>query len=231
MRLILAILLLNIPAFGAPIGFNTQPISGLVGHWTFNEGSGDSAMDYAAANHGWLTNSPVWTNGVIASALRFSSNNVVVAAGSASLNVSNLTISCWFFPRTAGGFNAGRILDRSASSTAGYGMFFSEPDSSVSYWTDTFTGRSLSATGFSTGRWNHVAVTHSSANFITIYKDGAAANTGTVAAASFSGVPVTYIGNRGDLARGVDGIVDDVRIYNRALTAEEVKMIYNQRHR
>src|SRR3989344_3227356 len=46
--------------------------SGLVGHWTFDEGSGTTAQDSSGNNNtGILTNGPTWTTGKIGQALNF----------------------------------------------------------------------------------------------------------------------------------------------------------------
>jgi type II secretory pathway pseudopilin PulG len=43
---------------------------GLVGHWTFDEGEGDTAYDYSGNdNHGTLVNNPQWVDGKINGAL------------------------------------------------------------------------------------------------------------------------------------------------------------------
>src|SRR5947199_4505297 len=76
-------------------------------------------------------------------------------------------------------------------------------------------------------QWHHYlyAVTP---NAYTIYMDGVQVGSG-----SFSGTPLLYNSSTrfriGESAQGefFPGMIDDVRIYNRALSASEVKQLYN----
>jgi len=80
--------------------------------------------------------------------------------------------------------------------------------------------------------WQHIAVTWDGTNQgtgIHIYTDGIeqayqeTGNDGT--GVSDVGVPLT-IGNRNENDRTFDGLIDDVRIYNRVITASEVWSLY-----
>lgn len=81
---------------------------------------------------------------------------------------------------------------------------------------------------FTRGQWTHIAIIWSSGNY-TVYVDGALNTSGTYNASTFDVLPATAeIGNSGDTNKGVSmhGLIDDVRIYNQQLTADEVFGIY-----
>jgi hypothetical protein len=66
-----------------PTGAYAQDItSGLVGHWTFNEGSGTVAGDSSGLwNTGTLINGPVWSTGKIGGALDFDGSDDYISTG------------------------------------------------------------------------------------------------------------------------------------------------------
>ena len=100
--------------------------------------------------------------------------------------------------------------------TSGSTLFFSQ-------WGSAVFGPSLQ-----TGRWYHVAVTNVG-NFVTLYLDGTVVNTGTLSINTPAGTQF-YIGRipgpLGDLRR-LQGMVDEVEIFNRALSASEIATIFN----
>ena len=74
--------------------------SGLVGHWTFDEGSGTTANDSSGNNNtGTLTNGPTWTTGKIGQALNFGGPNDYVGAGNIAVTnaQTKLTWSFWLY--------------------------------------------------------------------------------------------------------------------------------------
>src|SRR6185312_5800258 len=79
--------------------------------------SGAAASDSSAnGNIGALTNGPTWTTGEIGDALTFNGTNSSVTVGAPSdlsnLYSSGMTVMAWIYPTSAGGGNAGRILDK-----------------------------------------------------------------------------------------------------------------------
>ncbi|MEM7182659.1 MAG: LamG domain-containing protein [Spirochaetota bacterium] len=79
-----------------------------------------------------------------------------------------------------------------------------------------------SASSLSTGTWYHVAVTKTGGT-VTLYINGASDASGTVnQAGSFD---TTLIGARGDNALNMHGRIDDLRVYNRVLSADELKYL------
>jgi hypothetical protein len=88
-----------------------------------------------------------------------------------------------------------------------------------------------SSTGtVNTGSWSHVAVTVVDGDAVNFYINGALAGTAAHGGnfGIFTSSPL-YIGNRGDFASLVtpfDGAIDDVRIYNEALTAEQIQDLF-----
>jgi hypothetical protein len=84
----------------------------------------------------------------------------------------------------------------------------------------------------SAGLWQHVCGVASSLSNISIYQNGIVERSGSSGLSSFTLTPISnqlVIGNEGQLQSGryFPGLIDDVRIYNRALSAAEIQAIYN----
>lgn len=83
----------------------------------------------------------------------------------------------------------------------------------------------------STGAWYHVAVSYdksSTTNVPALYVNGIKASLTTLASpfiATPSYAGTSFIGNRPDLTRGWNGLIDDLRIYNRLLSDAEVQTL------
>jgi hypothetical protein len=76
--------------------------------------------------------------------------------------------------------------------------------------------------------WHHVAVTFDGSSTYVLYLDGAASSLSDATTVGiYTGDATTiYLGQRGDPAGFLVGALDDVRLYDRALTAPVVRAIY-----
>jgi len=85
------------------------------------------------------------------------------------------------------------------------------------------------ATAFSSGTYRHVALTISG-TIHTLYLDGSAVaqnlSGGNVFASYTSAISQLYIGCASDLSYGLTGLIDDFRVYNRALPATDISSLY-----
>jgi hypothetical protein len=210
----------------------------LVGYWNLDEGTGSTAADSSGSgNTGTLVNSPSWVPGRIGNALNFVSGTKAYVAASGTGSLANLythgmTVTAWIKPRSAGG-GYGRIVDKDNNNG---GWFFAMYGSTrVRFAVDEFPTLQPSRTStasISSNTWQHVAATWdgsiTGAN-IHIYVNGVLADgttlDGTGAAQNDSDTPLA-IGNRTvDLARGFDGVIDEVRIYSGILTLAEIQAL------
>jgi hypothetical protein len=220
----------------------------LVGHWTFNNGT---AVDSSGSgNNGELLGTPLptFTSDVplqlgagqslsLINDAEHAEQRVEVPA-SASLDIAGaITLAAWVKPTGAGwdGIVAKNPLDGSGPNHAGSFEFRIENGGrrlqflhQQGFVNDT-VGYSSTGT-VNSGSWSHVAVTAVDGEAVNFYINGALA--GTVAHAgnfgSFTTSPL-YIGNRGDfttLTTPFDGSIDDVRVYNEALTAAQIQDLF-----
>ena len=246
MRYLIALLLCCSMLMAAPpIGYNDPTIGGLVGWWTMNEGTGTvTTADLSGnGNTGYLTNSPAWTNGVVRSGLRFNgvqslaSGTYIGIPNSPSLQQiqSNITISAWFNARPSVNLNGGAIIGKT------YGSFISpyqcfaigiDPGIKPAAAIGDGTNRTLFTINGSltTNSWYNFSLTYNGLQMI-IYTNGIFAEaTNTSIKIATNNVPVA-IGSQTYLTDAYnavfDGILDDIRLYNRALSSGEILKLYN----
>ena len=225
------------------LGVTSIASADLILHWAFDDGSGSIASDSTGNGHdGTLQNDPRWVAGKIGGALEFSGNGDHVideTAGDYVNGLDAITICVWIksdvvgtdkgfviFEDPAGGDN--RNIRYDASSWAWEGG-----TNLIKMALDSTGGHQAleGSDNTQTTEWQHVTMVWSSGNELELYIDGEldtprgtdAGTTGTI-----TGMTKLIVGkgakDEGDTASW-DGLIDDVRIYNEALTAEDIKDI------
>ena len=204
---------------------------GLVGYWSFDEGMGDTAYNAAATGsvnngalgNGTVANMPSWSNGKINGALDFDGMNDYIDCGSdTSLNITDaITIEAWVKGDGWKGTQtiAGRspiVYDLLMIDNTPY--FYSNGD----LLTKRAVGSSISSL-----QWHHITGVYDGTNTI-IYVNGVRGTDASEPLAPPSSVENFYIGSRGGSTRYFNGTIDEVRIYNRALSTEEIRYHYNR---
>ncbi len=202
--------------------------------------SGLTAYDRSGqGNNGVLVNSPSPVPGVSGQALSFDGvDDYVSVPSSASIdNLGTLSVSTWIYPLSAGEGEYGRIFDKCADAfwtKLGYVESNIERFVYFAVYTDVTTMEVSSAINSITfNAWNHVVFTYDNNGdrkgriYIngseTTYQSQIAA-VGTMTSDAGQNL---VIGNRDvDLARTFDGSIDEVRVYDRALTASEITDLY-----
>ncbi len=199
--------------------------SGTVSWWP-GEGNAD---DVAGANNGTLVGGVSFAPGVVGQAFSFDgSSGYVTIPDSASLDifVSSLTIEAWIKVNQLGANSDWvGIVTKGNSSWRLQGTAGAD--------TVTFSVSGVSPSGDLTGSWNvndgqwhHVAGVYDGTNMF-LYVDGeldvTQPATGTIAQNSY---PMCIGENAEAPGHLWNGLIDEVSIYNRALTASEIQTIY-----
>jgi hypothetical protein len=205
----------------------------LIGWWKLNEGAGTVAEDSSQEPHdGNLVNGPAWTRdpGGNEPCLQFSGANQYVSLGNILQgSYAELSIACWVKHDKTGWNN---IVERSDwSGPGGIGLMMDYNTTSVTfgfYWNNNNVRSIVNAQD---GQWHHVVGTLSrgeSGYVYRIYVDGTLDNTQTGNMGLAPASNGWAIGARYDGTYAYRGLIQDVRIYDRALSEEEILAIYNE---
>ncbi len=221
----------------APTIIAATSAGGPVSHWRFDDGSGTVARDTAGDNNA-VVHGARWSTGVFGDALNFDGvNDYVEAVHHPSLDMTGeLTIAAWVFLDASGTWI---ILCKQPSSTwrtnyPGNYELDIMPSGVLRFGHQTGTGdwehsfyTSDSTVGI--GVWHHVAVTFTRGGDVTFYMNGSQAGvevqTGVFGLVNAEPV---RIGTRKDAFSYFRGLMDDVILYSRALSFEEIRQLYAQ---
>ena len=227
--------------------------SGLVGYWTFDGATINWATGIAKdlsgqGNDGQLINMSTTTSptiGKLGQALRVDGNTNYVSPGDvASLSfdrTSPFSVSAWVKTTSS---TRGSVVSKMKEANGWDALYINSSTQIMTFLSNTWNTNAFRAVGnlsqsVTNGKWHHLVMTYdgSSQNSgVKIYSDGSLASMDYTGENSLSGSilePGTSvrIGAR-TAADGVsiyvpfNGTIDDVRIYNRALSAAEVQQLY-----
>ena len=211
-------------------------LSGLVAWWKAE----NNTIDSVNANNGTAIGGLSYTNGEVGQAFQFDGvSGYVSVPASPSLNIgatgSGVTIECWVKPNH---FNPGAglpIVEWDSPSKDGLQMSVNGPQLFANIQ-DTAGNFHVIVTPngtLTTGVFQHVALTFDKCSGLALlYINGAqaaAVNIGSITPQT--SYPVFNIGKRTAAVTGngdiYNGLMDEVSLYNRALSASEIASIYN----
>jgi hypothetical protein len=207
--------------------------SGLIAAYEFSAGTGTTIADSSGNNLTGTATSTTWTTaGKYGNALSFNgtSSYVNLANPSALQATGSMTWAAWV-KATSTPADDGQIISKSSGSDGW--QLKTSPDTGPHTFGVRVTGSTgvvqrYSATVRALNTWYHVAaVYNASARTLDIYVNGVLDNgvlLGTIPAAQTATTTNVNIGRRsGGFYFG--GVLDDVRVYGRALTAGEIQTV------
>jgi len=200
-----------------------SPTSGLVAAYSFNEGTGTSTTDASGTgNTGSIANA-IWTTaGKYGGALSFNANATVNIPDAASLHLTTaMTLEAWVNPSAV--TNAWRDIIYKGNDN--YYLEATTTNSSLPAAAGTFGAAGAEAYGtaaLAPNVWVHLAGTYDGAT-LRLYVNGAQvtslARTGSIATSTNP----LQIGGDSIYGQFFAGLIDEVRVYNVALTAAEIQ--------
>jgi hypothetical protein len=222
---------------GTDLSLSPYKDTGLVGYWKFDDASGTTATDSSGYNNtGILTNGPTWktqTDCKRGGCLYFGDLDHVYVASSTSLRITGAhSLSVWF---SIGNTSDSKFLiGRNAGSpgVSPYGIWVYEGNDNIYYeFRDVANTRSFLPSSIQSinqiNNWYHVVATWdgtTNTNSRKIYVNGILDAQSQPSYSTLSDIYDIYIG--GNTGNDSAGYVDEARIYNRALSASEVKALY-----
>lgn len=230
------------PVTGAQAPLNTKllgPVNGLIGHWTFDGPrlTSTTAINSASTTDGTLVNSPRATQGIIGQALRTGNSTGYVNLGDAyDMGTNSMTLSVWFKSTQMGSGVQGMISKALYGNTNGrYALTVDGANLYAFLEHGSYIQAITPIAPYNDGKWHLATATYNRSGLLTLYVDAVAKATSSIS--SLSGINmqtncIFLIGNYNSSActsQGgyyFPGSLDDVRVYNRALSASEVMQLY-----
>ncbi len=244
LTLALTIATLSHSGYTAPVGTD-----GLVSYWTFDQKdvAGGAVKDVWGENDGKIVGAPKVVGGKVGDALEFDGSDDYVNLtnlGNFGEEVASSTFEAWvktsfkkdwttLFKVLDQGCNMAWAIDVNRSAKAGFPF----AEDIVHYYVRQKSAAGCNAIAveiefpLSDGKWHHIvfAIEDAGKSEISIYMDGEPQEVVVGSAKDLDTfvpfVEPVYIGaanNRGKVERHFPGLIDEVRIYDRPLTADEV---------
>jgi hypothetical protein len=206
--------------------------SSLVLWLTFDEGSGNIAYDYSGNGNNGTIYGATWVSGKYGKALQFNGNNTYVqVSDSDNLEPADITISMWIYPLSwTHTPTAVALVTKRTAIGNGYFVFWYASTSTINFDWGGYTYRWNTGYNSPLNSWTHLVVTRNNSQRV-LYVNGEYYSS-TPNSGNSTLVPTTA-----NLRIGYDsytnqypfnGTIDEVRIYNRALSQEEILSHYQQ---
>jgi len=200
-----------------------------VGMWELDDASGLTAADSSGkGRHGTLTNmaGDEWTTGIFGGALAFDGSNDYILVPVLSDYATSLTFSAWFKSDDAGSIGnnylSQRFISQPRSDWYSRIAFGINSNKIGTYWHDGVHNVGEGTTILSAGVWYHGALSYDGST-IRLYLDGTEED--SFSESNLTAPSSSYyvqIGRQISGERCFDGVLDDVYIYDRVLSAEEI---------
>jgi hypothetical protein len=231
---------------GAPVDIvNADIKSDLVSHWKLDDGSGTTATDSAGVNDGTLKGDATWAAGWLIGAVELDGDDDYVDCGQGTVfnTVCRdvITLAAWVKVNDTDGPEWSGIIMRGYGDQFGnvdpydtFAMYYHGPSLRMGFKTNSTSPEWMaapndSATALFDGEWHHTASVYDGAEKV-IYLDGEEivreAATGRIGIGEGDGRVLLGGGRDIDpMVLELGGLIDDARIYDRALAQEEIVAI------
>jgi hypothetical protein len=221
------------PLAGVTVSVSYQPTSttGLVAAYNFDEGSGTVVRDLSGNGNNGTISGATWAPGLFGGALSFNgANSWVTVNDSSSLHLTNgMTLEAWVEPTApAPGWTAVMIKERPGVGLA-YGMYAADgtgqpPAGYVDSANTDYDGKGLAALPLNA--WSFLTATYDGSN-LDLYVNGNLVKVLGVTGNIIASTGALRIGGDAIWGEYFQGLIDNVRIYNRPLNQGEVRSDMN----
>jgi hypothetical protein len=201
---------------------------GLVAAYSFAAGSGASVADSSGNGNTGTISGATWTaQGRFDNALVFNgSSSLVTINDSASLDLSGgMTLEAWVYPTQSGGWRS--VLFKEQPAELVYALYADSDSARPRGF--VYIGAEMTASGtaqVAANTWTHLATTYDGAQlrlYVNGVQAGSAAASGNIVVSSGA----LRIGGNAIWGEYFSGRIDEVRVYNRALSASELQLDMN----
>jgi hypothetical protein len=201
------------------------PPTGLVAAYNFDEGMGTAVTDRSGSGNNGTTANTAWSAaGKYGGALSFNgTSSWVTVADSASLDLTSaLTLEAWVNP-AALGTSWRTVLFKEQTGGMVYSLYANEatghPVGQVNIGGEQ---NALGSSGLPLNTWTHLALTYDGQT-LTLYVNGVPAGSKAQTGLVPVSTGVLRIGGNGIWPEWFSGLIDNARVYNRALTQVQIQ--------
>ncbi|HXH12479.1 MAG TPA: LamG-like jellyroll fold domain-containing protein [Alphaproteobacteria bacterium] len=200
--------------------------SGLVAAYSFDEGTGTKVNDASGkGNHGTISGATWTSSGRFGKALVFDGVNDLVTVNDApSLDLTTgMTLEAWVYPTATTYWRTVVLKERPGHLT--YALYASSSTNQPLVQTVLTNSSNVKLPGPSTlptNTWTHLAATYNG-SVLQLYVNGAQLASRSVAGTVVTSSNPLRIGGNSVWGEYFQGRIDEVRIYNRALSASEIQ--------
>ena len=205
--------------------------SGLIGYWKFDEASGTSAQDASGNNNnGALKNGATWNEGKVGGSLSFDGTDDYVDVGTFSVSGNAMTISAWIYPVKHS--RDMRIISKSTDIyLQNWTLLVDDGTDDLEFRVTTGNGPMQQLDGnrkVPLNQWSHVVATYDGNRMRLYQNQELIAESGVVTGNIQTGNERVLIGDNMPLkSRPFSGRLDEVRVYNRALSLNEIQSLFS----
>jgi hypothetical protein len=208
-----------------PVAFTISAApTGLVAAYGFDEASGTTVADASGSgNTGTISGATRTVDGRYGGALSFDGvNDRVTVPHAASLALTTgMTLEAWLAPTSLGGWRTALLKERTGGLS--YALYASDDAAAP-----TVYGRASAEVGptgaspLALTAWTHLGGTYDGTT-LRLYVNGVQVATQALSGALAAGTQPLSIGGNGVWGEWFAGRIDEVRVYNRALTAADIQ--------
>ena len=160
-------------------------------------------------------------------------DNCVEIASSPTINITgSLSISCWIYPRRAGKWESWVAKVNNNGSRSQWRFGFGDPAPAsfgLTVWNSDWFDHWTNKKAIPLNTWSHVIlIADQQQHIATYYLNGELVDTIRGIKEFLGSDDPLFIGHQKDDFVFFDGLIDEVRIYNRTLNTDDVKKLYEQ---
>ena len=200
------------------------PPAGLVGAWGFDESSGTSALDSSGLGNTGTLSGPTRTTGRYGGGLQFDGvNDWVTVADANSLDLTTaMTLEGWVRPAALGTVWRTVVIKEQPGQLV-YALYAgTDTASRPSGHVFTTSDRGLlGPSALPLNTWSHLAMTWDGLT-MRLYVNGTQVSSSALTGTAQTSSSALRIGGNAVWPEWFNGVIDEVRVYNRALSAAEI---------
>jgi hypothetical protein len=211
---------------------NNTSNPGLVAAYGFNEGTGTTLLDQTGNGHTGTIAGATWTTptqGRFGSALSFDGvNDWVTVSDANDLDfTTGMTLEAWVYPTASGGGSWRNVMIKERAGGEVYNLYGNADTNApvvyvIAAATPTVPFDARGGTSLPLNAWSHVAATYDGTT-LRLFVNGSQVGTRAVANSLLASTGVLRFGGNSVWGEFFAGRLDEIRLYNRALSAAEIQ--------